>query len=123
MNVQETVQRLLNLWQEYRTLAAANATFINRLKAQRQLIARYQDWELQEKARACVPLDRLHEEARQLCQQEVQEPPLSFEDALVKRLLLWFKNEFFKWVNEAPCSVCGVRLRVIHVHNHLMTHE
>ena len=64
-------------------------------------VVRYDDWELQEKARSVIPVDRLHEQATA---RQVKEPELSFQDLVLKELLHWFKFEFFKWVNEAPCE-------------------
>ena len=31
----------------------------------------------------------------------------TFRYCLLKELLRWFKHDFFKWVNEAPCDECG----------------
>ncbi|KAG0850003.1 hypothetical protein G6F17_010261 [Rhizopus arrhizus] len=47
-----------------------------------------------------IPLQRLYDEA------EAEESG-SLEDSLVRRLLHWFKNDFFVWVNNAPCDYCS----------------
>lgn len=79
----------------------------NRLRHECQHVRRYEDWDLQEKARSIVPVDRLHEEARKEVQ-ECTDSKESFEDILLRRLVRWFKNEFFQWVNEPPCEKCQV---------------
>ena len=36
-----------------------------------------------------------------------EDPPLAEEDALALELISWFKRDFFKWVDKAPCDYCG----------------
>jgi peptide-N4-(N-acetyl-beta-glucosaminyl)asparagine amidase len=51
-----------------------------------------------------IPLQRLYEEAETILEDQGGEGTL--EDLVIQRLLHWFKNEFFKWVNNAPCDYC-----------------
>jgi hypothetical protein len=73
---------------------------IERLKSQQKLTKLYLNFELQEKARECIPIERLHEEARQLGG--------DFQDSLLKVLLPWFKKEFFTWLDAPLCEYCQV---------------
>ena len=57
-------------------------------------------------ARSLVPVDRLHDEARQAELAQSPSGTLGFQDFILVRLLHWFKNEFFKWVDRAPCDLC-----------------
>lgn len=39
--------------------------------------------------------------------EEEKDSEFNYIDELVKELLRWFKEEFFKWVNKADCRQCG----------------
>lgn len=58
----------------------------------------------QDKAIEAIPLQHLYEEAETIL--EDQDGEGSLEDLVIQRLLHWFKNEFFEWVNNAPCDYC-----------------
>ncbi|CAO3640923.1 unnamed protein product [Mucor hiemalis] len=62
----------------------------------------YEDHELQNKALDIIPLQRLYEEA----EVELEDRGGSLEDCVIRRLLHWFKNDFFTWVDNAPCDFC-----------------
>jgi hypothetical protein len=51
-----------------------------------------------------IPLQRLYEEAELHLEKSNDEG--SLEDAVIQRLLHWFKNDFFTWVNNVPCEHC-----------------
>jgi peptide-N4-(N-acetyl-beta-glucosaminyl)asparagine amidase len=51
-----------------------------------------------------IPLQKIYEEAE--LQLEKSNDGGSLEDTVIQRLLRWFKNEFFTWVNNAPCDYC-----------------
>lgn len=72
-------------------------------------VLKYEEATLQEKARAVVPIDRLHSEAREILSQYAS--TCDFQDCLMRRLLKWYKNEFFKWVNEPDCDFCSAKTR------------
>jgi peptide-N4-(N-acetyl-beta-glucosaminyl)asparagine amidase len=80
------------------------AEFHGRIQHEFQHVLKYEDWDLQEEARNVVPVDKIHEEAKALA---ANNRDLAFEDFVIKRLLHWFKNEFFQWVNEPQCDNCN----------------
>ncbi|KGL74389.1 Peptide-N(4)-(N-acetyl-beta-glucosaminyl)asparagine amidase, partial [Tinamus guttatus] len=70
----------------------------------------YENPSLQQKALASVPLQELKRKAqKKLAQATILDKGahVNEEDFLLLELLSWFKNDFFHWVNELPCSRCG----------------
>lgn len=51
-----------------------------------------------------IPLQKLYEEAEMALEERDGEG--SLEDQVIQRLLHWFKNDFFIWVDNAPCDYC-----------------
>lgn len=78
-------------------------TFLNRITPFTSLVMRYEDFELQEKARSLIPVDSLHQEAHQRMKDTQSK---DFSECLIKSLMRWFKNDFFKWVDQPVCSHC-----------------
>eukprot|EP01122_Echinamoeba_exundans_P007730 TRINITY_DN2439_c0_g1_i1.p1 TRINITY_DN2439_c0_g1~~TRINITY_DN2439_c0_g1_i1.p1 ORF type:complete len:607 (-),score=107.62 TRINITY_DN2439_c0_g1_i1:9-1829(-) len=66
---------------------------------------RFEDPALQNRIRALVPLKEL--EARSKSADASSPPGYDARDRLLLQILHWFKNSFFKWVNQPPCSMCG----------------
>jgi peptide-N4-(N-acetyl-beta-glucosaminyl)asparagine amidase len=60
----------------------------------------YEDEELLEKARSILPVEQLHFEARELSEKD----GIDFFEAFLKRLLYFWKHDFFSWVNCLPCQ-------------------
>ncbi|KAF9128340.1 peptide-N4-(N-acetyl-beta- glucosaminyl)asparagine amidase [Mortierella sp. 14UC] len=50
-----------------------------------------------------MPISRFFEEAEAKADEF---PDDSLDDIVIRRLLHWFKNEYFTWVNQPPCSRC-----------------
>jgi len=66
----------------------------------------YDDPELHRQALAVIPVAELHERARKQREIATDETRLPYRDELLVKLLIWFKQEFFKWVNQPPCDRC-----------------
>lgn len=72
----------------------------------------YEDQNLKEKALRAIPVVRLKIEAENKfksykTQNNTQDKnAFDFNDFLVLELLSWFKNEFFKWVDQPACDYC-----------------
>ncbi|XP_067147593.1 peptide-N(4)-(N-acetyl-beta-glucosaminyl)asparagine amidase isoform X2 [Apteryx mantelli] len=74
------------------------------------LVLVYENPPLQQKALASIPLQELKGKAqKKLAQATILDKGahVNEEDFLLLELLNWFKNDFFHWVNNLPCSRCG----------------
>lgn len=65
----------------------------------------YDDPELQRQALAVIPVAVLEERARKHCEVATDDAK-DYRNSLLVMLLIWFKQEFFKWVNQPPCDRC-----------------
>jgi hypothetical protein len=82
-----------------------NKSFYKELDSNLSTVLRYEDEALLEYALDVIPIQQLYDEVEG---DDVQ-------DELVKRLLHWFKNAFFSWVDVTPCDHCGSVKNVIAV--------
>ncbi|KAG2496548.1 hypothetical protein HYH03_005371 [Edaphochlamys debaryana] len=95
------------------TVSDQSAAFDERLKSCIQTALRCEDRTLQERALAVMPLAQLRAEARDNATLAVRlggdaaEQAPAEEDLLAKGLLVWFKRDFFTWVDTLPCGLCG----------------
>ncbi|KAK5855489.1 hypothetical protein PBY51_005587 [Eleginops maclovinus] len=83
--------------------------FIATLQSNFQHVLLYENLELQQKARSCIPHLQLTSAAESRLRGAREEDPdckLGLEDFLVLELLRWFKQDFFSWVDHLPCSCC-----------------
>jgi len=76
-----------------------------RITSQIREVMTYENPLWQEEARKVIPIERLQRRAQELISSG--ESKLDIRDELMNQLLSWFKGEFFKWVNNAPCDTCG----------------
>jgi peptide-N4-(N-acetyl-beta-glucosaminyl)asparagine amidase len=58
----------------------------------------------QEKVLKIIDVDEIHNRTNLL---QESDGKISHTEALVKILLAWFKNEFFKWCDTVPCIICN----------------
>eukprot|EP00298_Acanthocystis_sp_HF-20_P009694 c18450_g1_i2.p1 GENE.c18450_g1_i2~~c18450_g1_i2.p1 ORF type:complete len:521 (+),score=196.61 c18450_g1_i2:35-1564(+) len=84
----------------------AKSEFKQRVMSSFQLVTQYEDRFLIQKARQVIPIQRLVSEAE-------NEGGNYKRDNLVRRLLHWFKNEFFRWVDQPQCPKCGIKTTAI----------
>nr|CAG4650162.1 EOG090X06HD [Sida crystallina] len=77
--------------------------FHQRLSTESKRVLIYENRQLQERAKSCIPLSALTIEARRECASDC---PSEFKDSLLVRLLNWFKNNFFTWFDSAKCPRC-----------------
>ena len=85
--------------------------FLQRLTINSRHVLKYENTDLQTKAKACVPLTDLLARAQQSCSSEAKTDSQLFRDVLLIELLNWFKNSFFTWFDAAHCSTCNERMQ------------
>ncbi|XP_070702435.1 peptide-N(4)-(N-acetyl-beta-glucosaminyl)asparagine amidase [Pempheris klunzingeri] len=92
------------------TSLESSMSFFVTLQSNFQHVMLYENPELQQKARSCIPHQQLSSAAEHKLKEVKDADPeckLGIEDYLVLELLRWFKQDFFSWVNSLPCSSCG----------------
>ncbi|CEP07579.1 hypothetical protein [Parasitella parasitica] len=113
MNTEEINNIARKLTQQWNSLVksrlqappnAQEKAFMKQLEANGNVVFQYENQELLDKALESIPLQRLYDEADNHLEEHEGEG--SLEDLVIQRLLHWFKNEFFVWVNNAPCDYC-----------------
>lgn len=78
-------------------------------------VMQYEDVKLLSAGRAIIPVDAIVSKASEklICIQEAQsagkftEKEPCIRDLILVELCHWFNTEFFDWVNNLPCKVCG----------------
>lgn len=87
--------------------------FLQRLTINSRNVLKYENAELQAKAKACVPLSDLLARAQQACSRDAKSDTKLFRDALLVELLTWFKNSFFTWFDAAHCATCNSSMQSV----------
>lgn len=87
--------------------------FLQRLSSNSRHVFKYENAELQDKAKACVPLTDLLVRAQQNCSSDPKADTELFRDALLIELLSWFKNSYFSWFDAATCSTCNTDMQSV----------
>ncbi|ORY91045.1 hypothetical protein BCR43DRAFT_498404 [Syncephalastrum racemosum] len=80
--------------------AIKEQSFLDELRMYSRRVLRYEDKELLDRALEVIPVHRFYEEA-------AEKPNAPLDDEVIRRLLHWFKNDFFTWINQPPCDFCG----------------
>ncbi|XP_046482236.1 peptide-N(4)-(N-acetyl-beta-glucosaminyl)asparagine amidase [Neodiprion pinetum] len=96
---------------------AQEEKFFQQIRGQFQEVLKYENTELQNKARALIPLSELQINAMEkmrLIQRGVkstrdnkQLEDISIEDLVFVEVLAWFKEKFFNWVDSPECNKCS----------------
>ncbi|OZJ06172.1 hypothetical protein BZG36_00999 [Bifiguratus adelaidae] len=102
---------LAKLWSEHSdgAMSPEGSRLVASITSYSDHVKRYEDRILLDKAMDYIPIDRLLDEAEEQCNNTHD---LSLEDALVKRLMSWFKVDFFTWVDTLPCERCQSKTTV-----------
>ncbi|XP_059609214.1 peptide-N(4)-(N-acetyl-beta-glucosaminyl)asparagine amidase [Phlebotomus argentipes] len=93
--------------------------FLREIENRSKLVMTYEDEDLQEFGRSCIPTEKLRlqtlEKLRQI-QKAIrggawQEPEPVYEDLFLVEFTEWFNTSFFTWINQIPCKVCHQQAR------------
>ncbi|CAO3629270.1 unnamed protein product [Cunninghamella blakesleeana] len=101
----QMVSRISSIWTTMlsnKETINSNIPFLRDIKANSDRAKCYENSQLLEQALNIIPVHILYEEAGKKCNTEDE-----LEDQVIKQLLHWFKNDFFKWVDNLPCESCG----------------
>jgi len=90
-----------------------------RLKSHVKHTLVFENEDLREKAKSCVPLMLLKEKSTKIFNSKSNldkdgKKVKSFDHVLLVQLLAWFKREFFSWVDKPKCENCS-QPNVLHV--------
>ncbi|XP_023176517.2 peptide-N(4)-(N-acetyl-beta-glucosaminyl)asparagine amidase isoform X2 [Drosophila hydei] len=89
--------------------------FLQSLELYSDAVMQYEDEALLVSGRSLIPIDELTTNASTklieiqelIAAGECKEKEPCIRDLLLVELVNWFKTEFFEWVNNIPCQVCG----------------
>ncbi|XP_043647316.1 peptide-N(4)-(N-acetyl-beta-glucosaminyl)asparagine amidase [Drosophila teissieri] len=92
-----------------------NNNFLQSLELYSDAVMQYEDELLLATGRTLIPVEELTETAReklidiqdQIASGQRQEKEPCVRDLLLVELVNWFNTQFFQWVNNIPCRVCG----------------
>ncbi|XP_063702376.1 peptide-N(4)-(N-acetyl-beta-glucosaminyl)asparagine amidase [Culicoides brevitarsis] len=89
--------------------------FLQNLEHLSDKVMQYEDPVLQETGRSVIPIEKLKQKTleslrriqKQIKTGNCKEMEPSYDDLFLYELAEWFRNDFFTWVNQAKCPVCG----------------
>lgn len=79
-------------------------SFLEELRNLAKHVLLYEDPHLQEAAREKMPLDELKKRRDERISKTSSAYEMEF--GLLFELIVWFKTEFFTWMNNPPCKKC-----------------
>ncbi|KAI7816908.1 hypothetical protein BC939DRAFT_507875 [Gamsiella multidivaricata] len=77
--------------------------FVDKFLRVNTAVLAYEDRQLLDQAYEQIPVDKFYEDIEVMAKEH---PDDSTDDIVIRRLLHWFKNDYFVWVNEPPCVSC-----------------
>ena len=103
------------------TVKGNNKKFANKLLNSFEHVLIYEQESLKRKALLSIPTERLKSDAKNKYDSykaiTLEKLPYDFNDFLLIELLAWFKNEFFKWINQPDCDYCNSNEKMTFLHN------
>ncbi len=78
----------------------------------------YENLDLRQKTLSLVPVERFKKDAAtkfnayKSSSSATELKPYNMRDFVLLELLAWFKNEFFKWVDQPDCASCGNKEKI-----------
>lgn len=78
--------------------------FLEEIRVISRNVLQYEDKQLQAKARSKIPIDEL----KRKVEKKVREKSTEFDQefGLLFEMMIWFKTEFFQWMNNPICKKC-----------------
>ncbi|KAI8089784.1 uncharacterized protein BX664DRAFT_333873 [Halteromyces radiatus] len=99
--INSIVSRISSIWMDLLKQKNLTNSFLREIKANSDRANDYEKRELLDQALEIIPIHLLYEKAQETCTCLED-----LEDQVIKQLLIWFKNDFFQWINELPCDNC-----------------
>ncbi|ORX53095.1 concanavalin A-like lectin/glucanase [Hesseltinella vesiculosa] len=97
--IRSMASRIASIWTDI--LGAKTSPFLNNITRECDRVQCYRSPQLLEKALQVIPVHQLYENASAKSENDDE-----LCDHVTKELLHWFKNDFFTWVDAAPCDHC-----------------
>ncbi|KAF9401879.1 peptide-N4-(N-acetyl-beta- glucosaminyl)asparagine amidase, partial [Podila epigama] len=98
-----THQKVADSWNDVPDPSIYEKEFVDVFRRVNEAVRQFEDRELLDMASDLMPIGQLFEEAEAMASDY---PEDSIDDIVIRRLLHWFKEDFFKWVDQPPCISC-----------------
>ncbi|KAG0365969.1 peptide-N4-(N-acetyl-beta- glucosaminyl)asparagine amidase [Gamsiella multidivaricata] len=92
--------------------------FVDKFLRVNTAVLAYEDRQLLDQAYEQIPVDKFYEDIEVMAKEH---PDDSTDDIVIRRLLHWFKNDYFVWVNEPPCVSCQASKRDMYMTRQTMS--
>ncbi|XP_017780885.1 PREDICTED: peptide-N(4)-(N-acetyl-beta-glucosaminyl)asparagine amidase [Nicrophorus vespilloides] len=97
--------------------------FLSRVEQYFHMALYFDNEYLKERAKSYVPYVELQLKAQERFRQiqklvksgKMEDPLIDIQDALILELLVWFKNDFFEWVDSPDCEKCDSKTKFSHM--------